>query len=65
MDEDKKPSHATVPLSAYGEYGKLGLFAVHKIVSVCAESIYTYSKNKRKGFMRTWRRCKEALGVIS
>ena len=26
-------------LSVDGEYGKLGLFAVHKIVSVCAESI--------------------------
>ncbi len=26
-------------LSLYEEYGKLGLFAVHKIVSVCAESI--------------------------
>ncbi len=26
-------------LSVDGEYGKLGLFTVHKIVSVCAESI--------------------------
>ncbi len=26
-------------LSVYGEYGNLGLFAVHKIVSECAESI--------------------------
>ncbi len=26
-------------LSVEGEYGKLGLFAVHKIVSECAESI--------------------------
>jgi hypothetical protein len=26
-------------LSLDGEYGKLGLLAVHKIVSVCAESI--------------------------
>ncbi len=26
-------------LSVDGEYGRLGVFAVHKIVSVCAESI--------------------------
>jgi hypothetical protein len=26
-------------LSVDGEHGKLGLFAVHKIVSVCVESI--------------------------
>ncbi len=52
-------------LRVYGEYDKLGLFAVHEIVSVCAESILTYLENTRKGFMRTWSRRKEALGVFS
>jgi hypothetical protein len=38
-------------LNVYGEYGKLGLFAVHKIVFEYAESIKTYSENKRKESM--------------
>jgi hypothetical protein len=52
-------------LSVYGEYGNLGLFAVHKIVSECPESIQTHSENTRKEFMRPWRRRKETLGVFS
>ncbi len=52
-------------LSVYGEYGNLGLFAVHKIVSECAESISTHSENAWKEYMRTWRRRKETLGVFS
>ena len=52
-------------LSVYGEYGNLGLFAVHKIVSECAESIQTHSENTRKEFVRPWRRRKETLGVFS
>ena len=52
-------------LSVYGEYGNLGLFAVHKIVSECPESIQTHSENMRKEFMRPWRRRKETLDVFS
>jgi hypothetical protein len=52
-------------LSGYGEYCNLGLFAVHKIVSECAESIQTHSENTRKEFMRPWRRRKETLSVFS
>jgi hypothetical protein len=52
-------------LSVYGEHGKLGLFAVHKIVSEYGESIQTYSENTWKESMRTWRRRKETLGVFS
>ncbi len=36
-----------------------------KIVSVCAESILTYSENARKVFMGQWRRRKKALGIFS
>jgi hypothetical protein len=52
-------------LSVHGEQGKLGLFAVHKIVSEYAESIFMYSEDARKESMRTWRRRKENLGVFS
>ncbi len=52
-------------LCLYGEHGKLGLVAVHKIVSEYAESIQTYSENTRKESMCTWRRRKETLGVFS
>ncbi len=52
-------------LRVFGEYGKLGLFAVHKIVSKYAESIRTYSENTPKVSKRTWRRRKETLGVFS
>jgi hypothetical protein len=38
-------------LSVDGEYGNLGLFAAHKIVSECAESIETHSENTRKEFI--------------
>ncbi len=51
-------------LSVYREHGKLGLYAVHKIVSDYAESIKTYSENEGKESLRTWRRRKETLGDI-
>jgi hypothetical protein len=41
----------------------LELFAVHTIVSECAESILLNSQNTRTESMRTWRRRKETLGV--
>ena len=40
-------------LSVDGEYGKLGLFAVHKIVSDYAKSIYMYLENALKESLRT------------
>ena len=40
-------------LSVYGEHGKLGLFAVHKIVSDYAKSIYMYLENALKESLRT------------
>ncbi len=52
-------------LSVYGENGKLGLFAVNKIISEYAESILTYLENTRKESMRTWGRRKETLDIFS
>ena len=40
-------------LSVYGEHGILGLFAVHKIVSDYAKSIYMYLENALKESLRT------------
>ncbi len=39
-------------LSVHGDYGNLGLFAVHKIVSEYAERIYAYTEKTQRD---TWR----------
>jgi hypothetical protein len=48
-------------LHLYGEYGNLGLFAEHKIVSEYAENTWKESTL----CVRTWRRHKEILDVFS